>query len=142
MDHPNLCDKVMTAETVRAKVFATARLRPGYDLADVDVFLSEVETSLRWLHQENARLAALANNSGGLSPRTAALMITHAQEEAAAIITQAETRARDLVEEARETARHAAEILGEAHAAGTRERRQLEERLAQLQSLIGRLSDG
>jgi DivIVA domain-containing protein len=154
--------KVLTAQDVRGKVFTTARLREGYDLAEVDVFLNEVESSLRRLHQENGRLTALMNGGddpradippvlgeaglrNGMSTRTAALLISHAQEEAAAIRAQAEADARALVQEAREGLRGVTEILGEAHTAGARELRELdrwrgslENHLAQIEGLIGR----
>jgi DivIVA domain-containing protein len=37
----------LTAEEIRAKKFATTRLRPGYDEEEVDAFLEEVEARLR-----------------------------------------------------------------------------------------------
>jgi DivIVA domain-containing protein len=37
----------LTAEEIRAKQFATTRLRPGYDEEEVDAFLEDVEARLR-----------------------------------------------------------------------------------------------
>ncbi|GAB1819804.1 DivIVA domain-containing protein [Herbidospora sp. RD11066] len=85
---------VLTPEDVRTKVFTTGRLREGYDLAEVDVFLNEVESSLRWLHQENERLAA---------------MVT---VDPAKVMAAAESRER----RAEELLRAAAELLGEVGA--------------------------
>ena len=49
----------LTAEEIRAKQFATTRLRPGYDEQDVDAFLEDVEARLR------ARCAECGAETGG-----------------------------------------------------------------------------
>ncbi len=42
----------LTPEDVQKKTFTPVRLREGYDMAEVDQFLDEVEGELRRLHQE------------------------------------------------------------------------------------------
>jgi DivIVA domain-containing protein len=37
----------LTADEVRDKQFVTTRLRPGYDMEEVDAFLEEAEARLR-----------------------------------------------------------------------------------------------
>jgi len=49
----------LTAEEIRAKQFATTRLRPGYDEEEVDAFLQDVEARLR------ARCAECGAETGG-----------------------------------------------------------------------------
>src|SRR5262249_28018448 len=49
----------LTAEEIRAKQFATTRLRPGYDEEEVDAFLQNVEARLR------ARCAECGAETGG-----------------------------------------------------------------------------
>ncbi|GAA0988978.1 hypothetical protein GCM10009555_071880 [Acrocarpospora macrocephala] len=130
-----MTDRTLTADDVRAKVFTTGRLREGYDLAEVDVFLNEVAASLRRLHQENAHLKGLVAD-----PKTATLLIVNAREQAETIISEAQDRARALEEETRERLRRATDILAEAHTAGVREldrwRTGLEDQLAQIKDAV------
>lgn len=48
----------MTPESVRNKQFETVRLREGYDMGEVDLFLDQVEHELERLTNENASLRA------------------------------------------------------------------------------------
>ncbi len=48
----------MTPESVRNKQFETVRLREGYDMGEVDLFLDQVEHELERLNNENASLRA------------------------------------------------------------------------------------
>ncbi|GIH27153.1 hypothetical protein Aph01nite_54630 [Acrocarpospora phusangensis] len=126
-------DYVLTAEDVRNQVFTTVRLREGYDLAEVDVFLGMVETSLTRLHREYERLKARCDLGGIPAPTWpgAAEVIASAQRQAEAIVAEAEARARDVELELRERLRRAAEILAiteQEHARDLENRRQQADR--------------
>ncbi|WP_214106852.1 DivIVA domain-containing protein [Acrocarpospora catenulata] len=144
--------KVLTPEDVQRRVFATSRLREGYDLAEVDLFLGEVESSLRRLHQENGQLKTQLNpadqprvdipptlGASGLHTETPILLISTAQEEAAAIRAQAEADARARTEALREGLRRAREILSRDLQEIDRRRVSLEDHLSQIDGLIDRL---
>ncbi|GAA0403706.1 hypothetical protein Acor_32990 [Acrocarpospora corrugata] len=121
-------DRVLTAEDVRNQVFSTGRLREGYDLTEVDVFLSRVETSLSILHREFNQLKArcgLCSTAFAPGWQGATQVISMAQQQAEAIVAEAEAHARELDRELRERLRQAAEILTESHQEHVRE---LEER--------------
>ncbi len=63
----------LTPEDVHKKTFTPVRLREGYDMAEVDLFLDEVEAELSRLHAEDDDLRAkLATAStSGPPPQTA-----------------------------------------------------------------------
>jgi DivIVA domain-containing protein len=101
----------LTPEDVRDKKFATARgLKQGYDLAEVDAFLEEVQTELGRLLADNAALRSREVNSGEnntsavrmleLAQRTADEHLTAAHREAERIIQEARERVARLTEEA------------------------------------------
>jgi DivIVA domain-containing protein len=48
----------MTPESVRNKQFETVKLREGYNMGEVDLFLDQVENELERLNNENASLRA------------------------------------------------------------------------------------
>ncbi|MGW4959081.1 DivIVA domain-containing protein [Nonomuraea sp. NPDC004186] len=104
---------VLTAAAVHHQVFTVVRLRGGYDLAEVDAFLSRVETTLSLLWGDNAqlreRLAANAvappDASAGAevlaaAHRSAEKTITAAQREARQIIAAAHAEAEQRQREA------------------------------------------
>jgi DivIVA domain-containing protein len=57
----------LTPEDVRKKAFTPVRLREGYDTAEVDSFLDEVEAELTRLLSENDELRTHAEVIGGLA---------------------------------------------------------------------------
>ncbi|GAA1017921.1 hypothetical protein Aple_026970 [Acrocarpospora pleiomorpha] len=144
-------DRVLTAEDVRNRVFSTSRLREGYDLAEVDLFLGEVELSLNRLHRDYEQLKARCGLcSTALAPtwQGGAEVIAAAQRQAEAIIAEAEARARDLELELRERLRRAAEILmvtEQEHARDLEVRRQqadrrradIQDHLSWINNLVG-----
>lgn len=111
----------LTAEDVRNKQFTRSRLRGGYDEAEVDDFLDQVEAELGRLHRENAdlraRLAAAeqalkqaearpsapsAPAPGGENPQEAAIrVLAAAQRTADEMIAEAKREADRLMGEAR-----------------------------------------
>lgn len=100
-------DRLLTPHDVRNKVFPTVRLREGYDLAEVDTFLGEVESTLIRVLWENERLNARLN--AGRAPLqipppagdSAARIVTRAQRSADEAISLAEQEAGVIVTEAR-----------------------------------------
>lgn len=118
---------MLTPADVRNKVFTTVRLREGYDLAEVDTFLGQVEVALCRILQENADLSArlkeavtrvsqhaaqhtaqhTAHSVGEGSSRIVALAkeaaereIAKAREEAGRLIAEAYVRAEAVEREA------------------------------------------
>jgi DivIVA domain-containing protein len=64
----------LTPSDVRNKQFSTTRLRPGYDEAEVDAFLDEIETEFSRLIQENEELRSkLAESLRGSRPAVPAM---------------------------------------------------------------------
>ncbi|GHH69805.1 hypothetical protein GCM10017673_20870 [Streptosporangium violaceochromogenes] len=113
----------LTPADVRNKVFTTVRLREGYDLAEVDTFLGQVEVALCRTLQENADLNArlkeavarapqhtaqhTARPAGDGSPRIVAPVqeaaereIAKAREEAGRLVAEAYVRAEAVEREA------------------------------------------
>ncbi|MGW4425194.1 DivIVA domain-containing protein [Streptosporangium sp. NPDC004631] len=96
---------VLTPADVRNKVFTTVRLREGYDLAEVDTFLGQVEIALRGVLQENAdlnaRLAGTDARAGQPAPHSAgdsaARIVALAREAADREISRAQEEARRVV---------------------------------------------
>lgn len=100
---------LLTAAAVHHQVFTVVRLRGGYDLAEVDAFLSRVETTLSLLWRDNAQLrerlaaeaAAPSDASAGAEAlaaarRSAEETIAAAQNEARQILAEAEQRQREV----------------------------------------------
>lgn len=111
---------MLTPSDVHSKVFATVRLREGYDLGDVDNFLGEVETTLAALYRENEELRARPGTAPesaarivGLAHETAERAVAAARQEAAGIVERARERAAAIEDEAR---RSASALLDEAGA--------------------------
>ncbi|SNT34164.1 DivIVA domain-containing protein [Streptosporangium subroseum] len=109
--HLNAGGRLLTPHDVRNKVLPTVRLREGYDLAEVDTFLSEIESTLRRLLRENARLSTRLTTadraSRQVSPSagdSAARIVMRAQEAADEAIAAARQEADTIVAEARELA--------------------------------------
>ncbi|MEU6782824.1 DivIVA domain-containing protein [Nonomuraea angiospora] len=148
---------VLTAAAVHHQVFTVVRLRGGYDLAEVDAFLSRVETTLSLLWGDNAqlreRLAADAvappDASAGAevlaaAHRSAEKTITAAQREARQIVAAAHAEA----EQRRREAAAAADTLTQAArqaideqidqlaVAVTDQSRHLQGRLAELRTVL------
>jgi len=64
----------LTPADVRNKQFSTTRLRPGYDEAEVDAFLDEIESEFSRLIQENEELRSkLAESLRGSRPAVPAM---------------------------------------------------------------------
>lgn len=131
----------LTPADVRNKVFATVRLREGYDMAQVDTFLDQVETALTRVLQENAALRARPDRSrrpaasaGAGAPHIVAL----AQEAADRAIAMAQEEAREIVAEANGRAEAAKR---EALSYGGRIREGLQRQIRQLQALLTELEN-
>ncbi|MFC5183402.1 DivIVA domain-containing protein [Actinomadura harenae] len=111
---------MLTPSEVARKVFTTVRLREGYDLFEVNDFLTEVETTLTALHRELDTLRSRPPES----PETAAGVMRLAQETSDRLLEAAQREAADIVERARERAAtledearaSAAELLDDARA--------------------------
>lgn len=124
---------LLTPAEVRNKVFATVRVREGYDMAQVDNFLDQVEATLSRVLEENAALRARSAGSRGESaPHIVAL----AQEAAERAITMAQEEARGIIAEAHERA-EAAER--EALSYGGRIKEGLQSQIHQLRLLLSEL---
>ncbi|MEV7004901.1 DivIVA domain-containing protein [Streptosporangium sp. NPDC051022] len=101
-------NRLLTPHDIRNKVFPTVRLREGYDLAEVDTFLGEVEATLSrvfWENEQlNVQLTAISHTSRQASPSTgdsAARIVARAQQSADETIMRAEQEAVMIVAEAR-----------------------------------------
>lgn len=132
---------LLTPAEVRNKVFTTARLREGYDLAQVDTFLDQVETTLTVVLGENARLKARLNHSRQNSPHTgdsASRIVAMAQDAADRALATAQEEAREIVTAARA---EAAAAKREALSYGTRMKEGLEVQARQLRNLLAELQD-
>jgi DivIVA domain-containing protein len=126
--------RLLTPADVRNKVFATVRVREGYDMAQVDDFLDQVEATLDRALRENAELKARPERcpEGEGAPQIIAL----AQEAAERALAMAREQARGVVAEARERA-DAAQC--EALAYGGRIREGLQDQIRQLRTLLTEL---
>lgn len=131
---------LLTPADVRNKVFATVRLREGYDLAQVDTFLDQVETTLTSVLGEVARLKArLDHSSRQTSPHAggnASRIVALAQDTADRAIASAQEEAREIVKAARAEAEAARR---EALGYGTRVKESLEHQVRQLRNLLAEL---
>ncbi|MFF0329031.1 DivIVA domain-containing protein [Nonomuraea angiospora] len=90
---------LLTAAAVHHQVFTVVRLRGGYDLAEVDAFLSRVETTLSLLWGDNAQLRErLAANAVAPSDASAgAEVLAAAHRSAEKTITAAQHEARQIL---------------------------------------------
>lgn len=112
---------------VRNKVFSTVRIRAGYNLAEVDSFLGQVEMTLITLFQENSTLSRLAATTPmtvhpvgdsatrlmALAQETADRVIAAAHQEAERIVAEARARAEAVEFELEEQAARLRHLLGE-----------------------------
>lgn len=130
----------LTPAEIRGQVFTTVRLREGYEMGEVDVFLDKVEATLAAVLADNQDLrgrlslaeraaAHVAQPPGADAGRIVALAqhaadqaITAAQDEAAAIVARARERAEAVVQQALDQ--------------GTQMRETLRAQARQLQSLV------
>ncbi|MEU7895158.1 DivIVA domain-containing protein [Nonomuraea sp. NPDC049152] len=130
---------VLTAMAVHHQVFSVVRLREGYDLAEVDAFLTRVETSLAQLWDDNThlreQLAVRPTAEPAPSPteaearREADELLAAAEQQAHQILHQARARAQIIHDEAQQSARG---LLEQAH---TPYRHLVDYHLGQLSSL-------
>ncbi|MGW6499057.1 DivIVA domain-containing protein [Nonomuraea angiospora] len=98
---------LLTPTAVHHQVFSVVRLRAGYDLAEVDAFLSTVETTISLLWQDNAHLR---ERLAAATPAPAD-MLAAAEESARGTIEAARQESREAVEAA---TREAQETVGAA----------------------------
>ncbi|MEU0164101.1 DivIVA domain-containing protein [Streptomyces iakyrus] len=133
----------LTPEDVRNQVFTTVRLREGYDLSEVDSFLSRVEVVLSALLQQNAGLQselqaagqatqqALASRGArperiiALAQTVADQAVAEAFDKAKQIVAEAEARAASIERNAREEAARMRHEVGGLQEAATEYRSQL-----------------
>ncbi|MEU5861693.1 DivIVA domain-containing protein [Nonomuraea sp. NPDC047529] len=101
---------LLTSSAVHHQVFTVVRLRSGYDLAEVDAFLAQVETTLSLLWQDNAQLR---ERLGAAPPANT--------PTEAGVLAAAHRSAQEALESAQQEARR---ILAEAHADAERLRRE------------------
>ena len=94
----------LSPAAVRNQVFTVVRLREGYDLAEVDTFLSQVETAFTMLLQENAELRAQAIAAERARPaeESAARIMTMAQDSANRVLAAADQQAQAILAQARD----------------------------------------
>lgn len=121
----------LTPADVRNKVFATVRVREGYDMAQVDDFLDQVEATLDRVLRENAELKTRPAQPPAVE--SAPQIIALAQEAAERAVTMAKEQARDIVAEARDRAKTAQR---EALTYGDRIREGLQDQIRQLRALL------
>jgi DivIVA domain-containing protein len=128
--------RLLTAADVRNKVFATVRVREGYDMAQVDDFLDHVEATLDRVLRENAEFRTRQKRSaeGESAPQIIAL----AQEAAERAVTMAKEQARDIVADAHERAEAAQR---DAVTYGSRIQEGLQEQIRRLRALLIELEE-
>jgi DivIVA domain-containing protein len=124
---------LLTPADIRNKVFTTVRLREGYDLAQVDTFLDQVETTLISVLLENTALTARLDIPGPAADGGASHIVALAQEAADRAIAMAEEEARGIVTDARD---HAATTKREVLTYAARMRESLENQIQQLRDLL------
>lgn len=132
---------LLTPAEVRNKVFTTVRLREGYDLAQVDTFLDQVETTLTTVLGEVARLKTRLNHSQQTPPAAserASRIVALAQDAADRAITSAHEEAREIVRAARAEAEA---TKREALGYGMRMKEGLEHQVSQLRNLLVELQE-
>jgi DivIVA domain-containing protein len=132
--HLHADGRLVTPAEVRNKVFATVRVREGYDMAQVDDFLDRVETTLERTLRENAELRSRPARSA--AGESAPQIIALAQEAAERAVTMAREEGREIIADARDRAEAAQR---EALTYGGRIRDGLQEQIRQLRALLGEL---
>jgi DivIVA domain-containing protein len=133
--------RLLSPADVRNRVFATVRLREGYDLADVDTFLNQVETTLNSVLRENATLRArldiaVSQQSPLSTGDNAAHIVALAREAADQAVILAQEEARQIVADARDEAEAAKR---EALSYSSRMREGLEIQIRGLRNLLVQL---
>ena len=123
--------RLVTPAEVRNKVFATVRVREGYDMAQVDDFLDQVEATLERILRENAELRTRPARSA--AGESAPQIIALAQEAAERAVMMAKEQGREIVADARDRAEAARR---EAFTYGGRIREGLQEQIRQLRALL------
>ncbi|HEY0542423.1 MAG TPA: DivIVA domain-containing protein [Actinoallomurus sp.] len=126
---------LLTPADVRNKVFATVRVREGYEMAQVDTFLDQVEATVSRVLQENAELRARPQ-AGFSAGESAPYIVALAQEAADRAIAMAQEEARKIVTEARDRAEA---TQREALNYGGRIREGLQSQIRQLRVLLSDL---
>jgi DivIVA domain-containing protein len=123
--------RLLTPAEVRNKVFATVRVREGYDMAQVDDFLDQVEATLDRVLRENAELKTRPARSA--AGESAPQIIALAQEAAERAVTMAKEQGREIIADARDRAEAAQR---EALTYGGRIREGLQDQTRQLRALL------
>jgi DivIVA domain-containing protein len=129
--HLHADGRLLTPTEVRNKVFATVRVREGYDLAQVDDFLDQVEATLDRVLRENAELKTRPARSA--AGESAPQIIALAQEAAERAVTMAKEQGREIIADARDRAEAAQR---EALTYGGRIRDGLQDQIRQLRALL------
>ena len=129
--HLHADGRLVTPAEVRTKVFATVRVREGYDMAQVDGFLDQVEATLERILRENAELRTRPARSA--TGESAPQIIALAQEAAERAVTMAKEQGREIVADARDRAEAARR---EALTYGGRIREGLQDQIRQLRGLL------
>ncbi|WP_329246293.1 DivIVA domain-containing protein [Actinoallomurus sp. NBC_01490] len=126
--------RLLTPADVRNKVFATVRVREGYDMAQVDGFLDQVEATLELILRENTELKRRPARSpaDGSAPQIIAL----AQEAADRAVAMAKEQAGDIIADARDRAEA---TRREALTYGGRIREGLQDQIHRLRALLTEL---
>jgi DivIVA domain-containing protein len=140
---------LLTPAEVRNKIFATVRVREGYDMAQVDTFLDQVESTLSRVLQENAALRAgpaAHHRPRGPAGESAPHIVALAQEAADRAIGMAEEEARAIIADAHERAdaaeRAALDYGGRIREGLQSQIHQLRVLLSELETRAIRLTDG
>jgi DivIVA domain-containing protein len=128
--------RLLSPADVRNKVFATVRVREGYDMAQVDDFLDKVEGTLDRLLRENAELKTRPAQSA--TGESAPQIIALAQEAAERAVAMAKEQARNIVAGARDSA-EAAQRGAQTY--GGRIREGLQDQIRQLRALLVELEE-
>jgi DivIVA domain-containing protein len=123
--------RLLSPAEVRNKVFATVRVREGYDMAQVDDFLDQVEATLERILRENAELKTRPARSA--AGESAPQIIALAQEAAERAVAMAKEQAREIIADARDRAEAAQR---EALTYGGRIREGLQDQIRQLRALL------
>jgi DivIVA domain-containing protein len=132
--HLHADGRLVTPAEVRNKFFATVRVREGYDMAQVDDFLDQVETTLERTLRENAELRT--RPAWPAAGESAPQIIALAQEAAERAVTMAKEQGREIVADARDRAEAAQR---EALTYGGRIREGLQDQIRQLRALLSEL---
>ncbi len=138
----------MTPEDVRAKQFATVRMRTGYDMEEVDSFLDEIEAEISRLTTDNEALraevlsakAALAEaeerSAAAPVPAGAPAPVVAPGEQALKMLEMAQKTADETVADARAKADA---LLAEAQATADEKTRSVESARAELEGRVAEL---